>query len=371
MLSKKVNATPGGITVARGQWLGFRWQRHGLDSQSREGVLDDLLLLGFQDSRHAGAEQSLIQRTSRIGSTSVTEVISPDGPLVSLWSVRGAPHAHRVAHLDFVRDALAPRPSDAGGTAYVEAVEEVAAALSAVVTGPTSKSKASREVADRVSGSLVEWCARCKADHVPDALFRAAGRHGQIVLGPEEQQATMLYPTPEHPQEKVDRPRLALLSAYFRVNGPTTRTLFRDWMESDTQAIAVLWRELGDDLVRVRVDNRRYDLPVGLVEAVKKAPKPDGVVLVPPHDPYLRQVDRTLLVPDSRRRHEVWRALSGPGALLVDGEVAGTWRYRRSDHEVTITPFDSLTSAQRTRAEKSADRIAKATGDDQPKVAWV
>ena len=25
---------------------------------------------------------------------------------------------------------------------------------------------------------------------------------------------------------------------------------------------------------------------------------PEGVVLVPPHDPYLRQVDRTLLVPD-------------------------------------------------------------------------
>jgi hypothetical protein len=62
-------------------------------------VLDDLLLLGFQGSRHGGAEQSLIQRTSRIGSTSVTEAISPDGPLVSLWSVRGAPHAHRVTQL--------------------------------------------------------------------------------------------------------------------------------------------------------------------------------------------------------------------------------------------------------------------------------
>lgn len=79
----------GAITVDRGNWLGFRWQGHGLDGHSRKDVLDDLLLLGFQGSRQAGAEQSLIKRTSRIGSTSVTKAICPDGPLVSLWSVRG------------------------------------------------------------------------------------------------------------------------------------------------------------------------------------------------------------------------------------------------------------------------------------------
>jgi len=362
---------PRAIVVDRGQWLGFRWQRHGLDGQSRKDVLDDLLLLGFQDSRQACAEQSLIQRTSRIGSTSVTKTISPDGPLVSLWSVRGAPHAHRVTHLDFIRDALAPQESDESGANYVEAVEEVAAALRDVVTGPTSKSKASSDVANHVSASLVEWCARCKADHVPDALFRAAGRQAQIVLGPQEQRATMLHPTPEHQQEKVDHPRLALLNAYLRVNGPTGRTLFRNWMEGDTGATADLWKELGDALVRIEVDNRRYDLPEILADAVKKAPKPKGVVLVPPNDPYLRQVDRTLLVPDSNRRQQVWRALSGPGALLVDGEVAGTWRYRHSDHEVTITSFESLAPAQRTEAKKSAHLIAKAAGDSQPTVTWV
>jgi len=360
----------GAITVDRTNWLGYRWQRHGLDGQARKDVLDDLLLLGFQGSRQAGAEQSLIQRTSRIGSTSVARAISPDGPLVSLWSVRGAPHAHRLAHLDFIRDALAPRESDGGGAAYVAAVQEVAAVLSAVVTAPMSKSKASSEVTARVPASLVEWCARCEANHVPDALFRAAGRQAQLVLGPEEQRATMLYPTPDHRQEKVDHPRLELLNAHLRVNGPTSRTLFRDWMESGTEATADLWKELGDALVRVQVDNRRYDLPEALVDEVKKAPEPDGVVLVPPNDPYLRQVDRTLLVPDSERRHQVWRALSGPGALLVDGEVAGTWRYRCSDHEMTITPFDSLAPAQRTKAEKSAHLIAKATDDDQPTVTW-
>jgi len=44
------------------------------------------------------------------------------------------------------------------------------------------------------------------------------------------------------------------------------------------------------------------------------------------HDPYLRQVDRTLLVPDR--------------------------------------------SAQRTKAGKSALLVAEATGDEQPRVIW-
>jgi hypothetical protein len=140
----------GPIKVDRDQWLGYRWQRHGLDGQAGADVVNDLLLLGIQGSRGSGAEQALIQRTSRIASRRVATAIGLDGPLVSLWSVRGAPHTHRVSQLDFVRDALAPRESDEGGTAYVEAVAEVATALRAVVKGPTPKAKASREVAERV-----------------------------------------------------------------------------------------------------------------------------------------------------------------------------------------------------------------------------
>lgn len=358
----------GVITLTRSDWLGFRWQRHGLSGHSGKDVLDDLLLLGIRNSGPAGAEQSLIQRTSRIGSVGVANAISLEGPLVSLWSVRGAPHAHRLTHLDFVRDALAPQASDDGGPAYVEAVAEVAAALSAVVTGPTSKADASTEVTARVSPALVSWCARCKADHVPDGLFRAAGRQALLVLGPDR--ATTLHPTPKHPQEEIDHPRLELLRAFFRVNGPTSRPLFRDWTESGTEATADLWKELGDELVRVEIDKRRYDLPEALVDEVRKAPRAEGVALVPPNDAYLRQVDRTLLVPDSKRRGEVWRALSAPGALLVDGEVAGTWRYRRTEHDLTITPFDRLTADQRKQAEQQTQLIAKVSDDDQPKVTW-
>lgn len=353
-------------TVDRARWLGHRWHAHGLHGHAvdpGDSRLDDLLLLGFQDSRGGGAGQSLSVRTG------APAAITVDGPLVSTWSVRGAPHAHRLADLDLVRDALAPTATDEGGQAYVDAVGAVAAALRAVVLGPTPKGEASREVNSRVPKALVRMCPSCQAEHVPDGLFRAGGRAAQLVLGPEERRVTMLHPAPRHPSTRVDHPRLELLRAYLRVNGPTSRSVFREWAGMGTETVAALWRHLGT-LVRVAVDDRRHDLPEAMADELGSAPEAEGVVLVPPHDPYLRQVDRTLLVTDSARRRQVWRALSPPGALLVDGEVAGTWRYRRSDSQLTVNPFEPLPRARRAAVEESAGRVAEASGEDPPQLTW-
>lgn len=366
----------GTVSVDRAQWLGHRWRGHGLDGSAGTGAgdrvgdaLDDTLLLGFQGSRQAGPEQAVSVRTARIGRMAVRNAIGPEGPLVSMWSVRGAPHTHRVTRLDVVRDALAPRDSDDGGPSFVNAVAEVAEALTAVVRIPTSKGEASREVAEAVSGSLVHWCERCGARHVDDGLFRAAGRQAQIVLGPEQQRATMLHPRPDHEQDAVDEPRAAFLQAYFRVNGPTTRTAYRDWVGAGTDSVREVWQGLGS-MQRVIVEGRRLELPEELVEDLRAAPAPQGVVLVPPHDPYLRQVDRTLLVPDSRRRQQVWKALSGPGAVLVEGEVTGTWRYRLSDGEISVSPFDAVPAPVRRAVERAAGVIAESVGAREPAVIW-
>jgi hypothetical protein len=356
--------------VDRANWLGYRWAGHGLDGGISPAGLDDLLLLGFQDSRQGGAGQALIQRTRTIGTTPVARAISPEGPLVSMWSVRGAPHAHRITQLDVVRDALRPQDAEDGGAGDAAAVDEVAAALRAIVTAPMSKPAASTEVTRRVRDGLATWCERCQSTHVPDALFRAAGRQAQLALGPDEQRSTMLHPAPAHPPATVPGPRGELLRAFLRVNGPVSRTQFRDWMDASTRATAELWETLGDELVRVQVDGKRMDLPAPLLDAVTGAPAPRGVALVPPNDPYLRQVDRTLLMPGSSLRHQVFRPLSGPGALLVDGEVGGTWRYRRGNQDVTIMPFDRLAPAHREQAEHRARLVAAAAGDDEPRVTW-
>lgn len=62
-----------------------------------------------------------------------------------------------------------------------------------------------------------------------------------------------------------------------------------------------------------------------------------GVRFLPPYDPYLLDRDRATLVPDRAAQNAVWRAVGGPGLLLVDGEPVGHWKTRR--REMQITPF--------------------------------
>ena len=358
------------ISIGRSSWLGYRWQRHCLGENCDSEDLDDLLLLGMQGSRQSGGEHPLSQRTSHIGNTLLANAIRPEGPVVTMWSVRGAPHAHRARQLDIIRDALAPLDTDEGGRPYVDAVAEVAAALQHVVQGPTPKGDASGAMVGAVSQSLVKKCASCGAPHVPDDIFRAAGRQAQLVIGPPENGATMLHPPPQIEQDHIKEPRLAFLQAYFRVNGPTSWALFRDWMAAGTPATQQLWEEMGENLVRVTVDNKRYDLPESLVAEVQEAPAAKGVALVPPNDPYLRQVDRGLLLPEAARRRKVYRALSAPGAVLVDGEIAGTWRYHRSERKVIAEPFDRLTQSQRAAVEQRATALATSTGDEAPTITF-
>lgn len=79
-----------------------------------------------------------------------------------------------------------------------------------------------------------------------------------------------------------------------------------------------------------------------------------AVRLLPSGDAHhlLQGADRALLVPDAARRAEVWTPRVWPGAVLVDGEIVGTWR--RAEHAVTVTTWDAPTPAQRAAIEAEA-----------------
>lgn len=124
----------------------------------------------------------------------------------------------------------------------------------------------------------------------------------------------MLYPAPRVKQQRVRNPRQRLLEIFFLVNGPSTRTVYRDWQEVGTTGVAELWEAIRDDLIRVKIGTKRYELPESQLDALRAARPAKGVALVPPNDPYLRQTDRGLLLPDSARRQKVFKALAGPGA---------------------------------------------------------
>jgi hypothetical protein len=114
----------------------------------------------------------------------------------------------------------------------------------------------------------------------------------------------------------------------------------------------------GDDASLVQLQGPRLSVfvqtPIGDAwilakdEAGFMAGPPAGAParLLPSGDAYLLLygTDRELMVPDADRRDALWTRRVWPGGLLVDGEIAGTWR--RADAVVTLQPWRRLTRAE-------------------------
>jgi hypothetical protein len=92
-------------------------------------------------------------------------------------------------------------------------------------------------------------------------------------------------------------------------------------------------------------DEPVFRAPAGPAAAARLLPSGDAYYL-------LQGVDRELLVPDAKRRGELWTSRVWPGAVLVSGEVVGTWR--RAQAKLTITPWVRLGRAKREAVEAEA-----------------
>ena len=102
-------------------------------------------------------------------------------------------------------------------------------------------------------------------------------------------------------------------------------------------------------------DRRRVDPHARRAERSARPPDPRRRArLLPSGDAYflLQGADRELLVPDADRRRALWTSRVWPGALLVDGEIVGTWR--RAQETVTIQPWRRLSRAAREAVEAEA-----------------
>ena len=91
-------------------------------------------------------------------------------------------------------------------------------------------------------------------------------------------------------------------------------------------------------------------------EVATRAPAtgPAPARLLPSGDTYflLWGVDRELLVPDARLRARLWTSRVWPGAVLVNGEVAGTWR--RANGVVDVEAWRPMSTAERRDVEAEA-----------------
>jgi hypothetical protein len=356
------------LDLDRRQVLAYRVAAHELDRAvvpPRElAVLD----LGVQDTPYGSARLALAARTAApLDDASLAA-------LALVWSIRGAPHLHRWADLTRLAAALWPL-SDADATARIasssikegarlglSAFAATAQALRAIVTAPLSKGEVSAAVSARVPESLTYWCRSCTSRHISNGLFQQAGLPGGVRLEPGSSPTTLapIDGWPAVPAVAVDTE--SLVRTYLRLLGPATLGEVAKFLGTTQTELRRVWPE---DVMEVRVDGRRAWLPEDAVDALRAAPAPRLVRLLPPSDPLLQGRDRALLVPDKAHQAALWRVLGSPGALLVDGEISGIWRARRAGAttlEVTVTPFGALSVASRAEVENEAGRVAAARG---------
>jgi hypothetical protein len=168
-----------------------------------------------------------------------------------------------------------------------------------------------------------------------------------------------------------------IVAAYLHLLGPATDVEAAGFLGTTAKAAGADggdqrggWRgSWPDGLVQVRVEGQTRWLAEPDLDALLAAPSPELVRLIPASDPYLQTRDRDLLVPDPAHRKALWKILGSPGAVLVDGEVAGIWRARQARGakagdtlEVTVEPFGRLARATRTALDQEAHGLARGRG---------
>ncbi|MFS8101367.1 winged helix DNA-binding domain-containing protein [Lentzea alba] len=340
------------MDFTRQQVLFHRIHQHELDRRVSDAAELAVFSLGVQDNTSGSALVSLAARLDKPDASDFTVT----------WSVRGAPHLHRAGELKAFSRALWPwSDADALSRASRPKVDDmlaslrhIATAMRSIVTKPMTKGDLSKALTPLAPKQTVEACRGCQTEHVSDPIFRLGALPAGLRILPEEKTVTFerIHGWPGVPRKTAGFNEL--IHRYLTLHGPAGPSEVASYFGTTTREVKKQWPK--DGLVEVTVEGVKAWLPedVEIADA-----EPPDVRLLPPTDPYLQARDRDLLLPDKAAQKDIFRILGRRGAILVDGEIAGSWQGKvvsGKRFEVTATPYrplpDLLPEAQLIAAAK-------------------
>jgi hypothetical protein len=206
-------------------------------------------------------------------------------------------------------------------------------------------------------------------DDTPEPLFRALGTTGTVCIvagrGTDSviartDQWLKRVPEPMDP----DAARAELARRFLHCFGPATAQHFAEWTQRSLADAKQALDLIEGELIEVKMAGKKALLMAADDQTLDSPPEAKGVRLLPVQDPYLQQRDRATLLPNQTARRRLWQAVRGPGALLVNGAVTGTWRGRvKGDRwEVEIEPFGRLPAKVRGAISDEAEIMAPLKG---------
>jgi hypothetical protein len=321
------------LDLSREQVLAFRRTAGALDQRLPPGPdsLRRAAWCGLQDSMPRAALLSIHARVEETAPSAWA-----DASLVQLWGPRFSVYV--VPARDHALFSLALLPDDVKGR---RRAEDLAARLRAALGGK----RVGHEEAAQAAGV------------VPANRLRYAAATGTLLIRWEGARQATLWTVPAPETDPRDA-RLELVRRYLRTYGPATPESFARWSGIGPRSCAAAFEALSPELAPVRTPLGDAWLLARDEAAVRAAPAPAAAArLLPSGDTYflLQGTDRELLVPDARQRGALWTPRVWPGALLVDGEIAGTWR--RAGAVLTIQLWRPLTAGERDAVTAEAESL--------------
>jgi len=317
------------LVVTRPQILAFRRRTGALDERQPAGAtsLHRAAWAGLQDSMPRAAILSIHARVEGVGPS-----ILDDPSLAQLWGPRY--QVYVIAERDLAVFSLGRLPDDEKGRARAEGA---AARLSA-----------------HLKGDRMGYAHAGKAIGVHSGSFRYGATTGTILIRWEGARQPTVWTVPRPDADPLDA-RRELARRYLHVYGPSTAPAFAKWAGVSARAAAATLQSLADTLTAVRTpigdawilasDEPELRADPGSAAPARLLPSGDAHYL-------LWGADRELLVPDAKRRAELWTSRVWPGALLVDGEIRGVWR--RAHDTRSIQTWGKLSRTERDAVEAEA-----------------
>jgi winged helix DNA-binding protein len=335
----------GRLELTREQILAFRRRVGGLEDRAPKGAasLRKAAWAGLQDSMPRAALLSLHARLEGVEPSTWA-----DRSLVQLWGPRYQTYV--VAKRDFALFSLGRLPEEGKSRQRAERIAEL---MHAGLDG--------KRMTDRELGPVIG---------VGNAM-RYAATTGTVAIRWEGARAPVVWTVPRPEIDPAEACR-ELARRYLHVFGPATAEGFARWAGISRPAANGAFASLQGSLLPVRSQlGDEWLLAEDEPGLRAPEPRPAPARLLPSGDAYFlfhRAVDRELLVPRPDRREQLWTSRVWPGALLVDGEIRGTWR--RAQHAVRIETWGRLSRAARDAVEAEATSLPLPGLKRPLEVAW-
>jgi hypothetical protein len=214
--------------------------------------------------------------------------------------------------------------------------------------------KRAEDIAARVHAHLAG--RRLKDNDVQHALgignaIKYVAPTGTLLIRWDGARTPTVWTVPR-PEVEPHEARAELARRYLHLFGPATPAELSKWAGIGAAEARAAFDALGGSLTAVRTpigeawiltrDEPGFREPPGAKAAARLLPSGDAYFL---HWGAARE----LLVPDLAQRAELWTSRVWPGAVLVAGEIVGTWR--RAQADLTVQPWRRLARAERDAVE--------------------